>query len=720
MWGNMLAQAKNEEKQGKKDICESLIHKALLEEPNSPLATVMHLKVAVEKYEWVEIRDLATHYQSQWPNCLVNNLILANTLNKGGQEEKAVKILHHAVNLDVTGQVPTRLWGSDHDFQSLWPKNLTCTLPFPIPADVSHVMGWNQLTKGSIVNKQKPQIIPQEYRAKNQELDPTLQSIQSEFERIAKKVNLPGLTQADGRFPAYIILTTREGLASQYGTQNLPKLHQTLLKVVEATQSLPYWNAYLIYVDDLESVDAFGIAPAKANDPWSIKNLINDLDKTLANSGEMIGSLLIVGGYKVVPFHNLPNPVDDFDTDVPSDNPYACGDENYFIQNWPIGRLPGSADDDVDVLIHQLDKIIEQRKQGIKSPTLLDRIFIFLQKLFSGRYDKPSFGYSAEIWRRAANAVFRPIGKPHNLVISPPVEANQINKQNGKTTDLAYYNLHGLEDSSSWYGQRDPIETFDGPDYPIALRPQDITNHGRAPKIVFAESCFGANIIDKKTEDAICLKMLASGTQAIVGSTCTSYGAIKSPLIAADLLGKAFWGYLLDGYTAGEALRRAKIYLVKEMQNRQGFLDGEDQKTLISFVLYGDPLAQVNQQNTFTKSTLRTSIYSTPVNTICDKADKSRPPEIPAEIVHQVKNIVKNYLPSMTGAHVLYSQNHIDCQGQNCPAPNPKQKSAQQQTESRQVITLSKQIQRNKTIHSHHARITMNDDGEVIKLAISK
>jgi hypothetical protein len=720
IWGNMLFQAKNEIEQGNKDIAESLIHKALLEEPNSPLATVMHLKMIIDKYEWIEIRDLASLYQSQWPNCLVNILILADTLIKGGQEEKAVKLLHHAVNLDVGGQVPIRLWGPNHSFQSLWPRHLSSSFPFPIPADVAHLMGWNQLPMGTPINKHKPPKANRAYISKNKELDPALRSVQSEFERIAKKVNLPGLAQADGRFPAYVVLTTKEGLESQYGSKNLSKLHQALSKVVETTQALPQWNAYLVYADDPESVDAFGIPPAKANDPWSIKNLISDLDEALFSTGEMIGALLIVGGYKVVPFHHLPNPVDDFDRDVPSDNPYACNDENYFVQNWPVGRLPGSLDNDADILIHQIEKITEQRKQGNTHSTILERILTILRKFFSGKYYKHNFGYSAEIWRRAASAVFRSIGKPQNLVVSPPVEAENIRKENGKPTNLAYYNLHGLEDASNWYGQRDPIETFDGPDYPIALRPEDIVNHGKAPKIVFAESCFGANIIDKRVEDAICLKLLDSGTVALVGSTCTSYGAIKSPLIAADLLGKAFWGYLLDGYNAGEALRRAKIYLVKEMQKRQGFLDGEDQKTLISFVLYGDPLTQAKQPKYFTKNSLRTSIQPTQLNAICDKADQNRPPEIPAEIVYQVKNIVKNYLPGMTGAQVLYSQNHVECQGHDCPYPHLQQTPSYPQNQPHRVVTLSKQIQQGKTTHSHHARITLNNEGEIVKLAVSK
>jgi hypothetical protein len=74
----------------------------------------------------------------------------------------------------------------------------------------------------------------------------------------------------------------------------------------------------------------------------------------------------------------------------------------------------------------------------------------------------------------------------------------------------------------------------------------------------------------------------------------------------------------------------------------------------------------------------------------------------------------------MTGARVLYSQDHIECQGHDCPHPTLEHKSTNPQKLSRSVITLSKQIQHDKTTHSHHARITLNNEGKVIKLAVSK
>ncbi|MEJ2758568.1 MAG: hypothetical protein P8046_08825, partial [Anaerolineales bacterium] len=151
------------------------------------------------------------------------------------------------------------------------------------------------------------------------------------------------------------------------------------------------------------------------------------------------------------------------------------------------------------------------------------------------------------------------------MKVSPPVSAAKIAPHINKAPKLAYYNLHGLQDTAEWYGQKDPVEGQLGPDYPVALRPMDIKNSGRAPRIVFSEACFGANIINKSVEEAICLKFLDSGSQAVIGSTCTSYGSLTTPLIAADLLGKAFWNFLQQGYPAGESLRRAKIHLAREM-----------------------------------------------------------------------------------------------------------------------------------------------------------
>jgi hypothetical protein len=514
------------------------------------------------------------------------------------------------------------------------------------------------------------------------------------------------------------------------------------------------WRALLLYADDPDSMYAYGLPAAKPGDPWELKLALVDLDAALARRGEMIGAVLIVGGPEVVPFHHLPNPVDDADVDAPSDNPYATRDENYFIPEWPVGRLPGGSQGGPDVLLSTIQAMIERHSHYPQRRSWFQRWWTALKARFwiLSRRPRPSWGYTAAVWRRAALSVFRPIGPPHCMLVSPPV---QVNGRPGRTLQnkmlpsgrLGYFNLHGLVDASEWFGQRDPAEPTDSPDYPVALRPQDIMNGGRSPRVVFSEACYGAHITGKTIDEALALKFLASGSQAVVGSTCIAYGSITPPLIAADLLGHTFWKYLREGLPAGEALRRAKIHLAREMLRRQGYLDGEDQKTLITFVYYGDPLAEASEFGARTNMVFRPLRHPKSIKTVCDRARTgvearaagSMPP-MPEEALSEVKRVVEQYLPGMQGADVLFCHERADCSGEGhrCPTSQFSPRSHPSQTPKRSVVTLSKHIEAPQNVparggevaldeesesvrlHWHYARLTFDQQGNVVKLAVSR
>jgi hypothetical protein len=85
----------------------------------------------------------------------------------------------------------------------------------------------------------------------------------------------------------------------------------------------------------------------------------------------MIGTLLIIGGNDIVPFHQLPNPTDDADTYVPSDNPYSSVDDNYFIPQWPVGRIPDEAGSDPVYLIEQLRYLNNEYALKLKAKTII-------------------------------------------------------------------------------------------------------------------------------------------------------------------------------------------------------------------------------------------------------------------------------------------------------------------------------------------------------------
>jgi len=756
---------------------ESGVHLLLANDPIEPLTAVTHLSIIKGQIEQGTLPtdtliDLADHYHQKWPSCVQFSLQLADGMMGGGNADAAVNLLHQAVVQDITGQVARRLWGPRHKYRSLWPQKLELVLEVQIPASIAAIYGWNRLAAGEhvstnvnhtsfahtvLVNSRHPNPIP----APAEEIDLTavneeLLSIKSELDQIGVQIKKPEITKIDGRFPVYVVMTTHVGIRDRYGEQDVDLIESELQGLVGTINKYKDWSSVLFYAD--EGIYWQGRSyplerdPVPHNDPWGLKLALSDLDTELAKRGERIGAVLIVGGPAVVPFHHLPNPVDDDDDDVPSDNPYGTLDENYFILEWPVGRLPddghpGKAKP--ENLLHLLEVIrtkhLEIQANQRRSSTI-SRIFESLFGWIIGRFQsngflRSSFGYTAAIWKQASFMVFRPIGEPRSLQISPPAGVPRSNSRHRQgsplpSARLGYFNLHGLVDAVEWYGQRDPADAPSNTeylpeyDYPVAVKPEDIVNSGKAPQIVFSEACYGAHILKRSIEEALALKFIQSGTLAVVGSTCTSYGSVTAPLIAADYLGHTFWKYLKSGFQTGEALRLAKIDLAREMHLRQGYLDGEDQKTLISFVLYGDPLAYPEGLNVKPKTIRRTAEPEVAVKAICDRNhDNQQPEPIPDDMLTFVKSVVHQYLPGMKDANVQMSYEHIVCDGGSCrpvfflksqnvgiPSENPPPL----RNPSRKVITLSKHIDSSNLVHKHFARLTIDNTGKLVKLVVSR
>jgi hypothetical protein len=765
---------------------EYFIHQALIENPDTPLAAVIHLRLIESKASMpkMAVHNLAQIYHERWPDCLQFQLTLANELMESGESNSAVIMLHQAVSKDISGQVPRRMWGNQHQYASMWPVMLeamntgpTSPQNIPIPAAVASRLGWNQLApmnpglNGDLPSDDRsypgrgepiridPSLLKSSYLAHSvttengpQPLSEQAQSVQNELERLADELKRPHLVREDGRFPIYVIFSTRGGLESQYDFSTFQEIDLELKKLASVIHgqkiNQEYWGSLLFYADDLACLQPYELQPAPPNDPWQLKLCLTNLDTALEKRGERIGALLIVGGPEIVPFHNLPNPVEDADTDVPSDNPYSAKDNNYFISDWPLGRVSGGSGNDASYLISMIKDLINRYDPQAKKFGWYYRIVQYIQELFRRGISKKqsSFGYTAAVWRRASLAVFRSIGNPGDLLVSPPTHAcespdpvetdiipvKDITAANSclllPQAHLGYFNLHGVPDGSEWYGQSDPALPEAGPDYPIALRPKDIKNSGSAPQLVFSEACYGANIAGKMIDDAISLKFLSSGTQAVIGSTCISYGSLATPLSSADLLGRVFWSLLQEGFTAGESLRRAKIHLTREMHNRQGFLDAEDQKTLISFVLYGDPLAQPFHNRTSPKTTPHLSDSTVPVPTVCEHScEDEKVIPVSLETITHLKSIVAQYLPGMDDAEVSFSQERQSCSNKciNCKAgkkygmAHEYMKNDSPSNSQRRVVTLSKNFERAQQIHRQYARLTLDEGGKIVKMVVS-
>ncbi|HEB65925.1 MAG TPA: hypothetical protein ENJ02_10355 [Chloroflexi bacterium] len=749
-WGGLLAEMFRALEAGDAvlaALAERSLPALLAAEPPTPLLALAHLRLLglqlpSARSEHTSLPALpAVHallgqYRQRWPECLPLALWQAELYLAGGQEARAVEILHRAAAEDIGGEVPRRLWGEEHPYRGLWAQEVALPLDVPLPAELAALLGWNRLPAGAVhewtridtkgtkdtkgtnstkgangTNGHRPSAMVEgagshskAAAAFGEAAPPQRESAPASPKRdVIHQKRFASLHLPRSSRPVYLILTTRAGLTAQYGKAGYQRIWKALRALETALRPRYRGEVVLLAADDPESAARYEAAPAEAGDPWAVKLLLHDLNTWFRAHRQRIGAVLIVGGEKVVPFHKLPNPVQDDDPDVPSDAPYGSDDEDYFVGKWPVGRLPGDATARPAVLIRQIQQIVARQREEAVRQTRAWRLGLWMRKawgwLRSSREMMPdTVGYTAAVWWPATLEVIRPVGSARDVLASPPTQALDFVGSGLYPATLGYFNLHGVRDDTPWYGQCDPRKVC-SEDFPVALRPEDVGRNGEVPRIVFSEACYGGYLRGRALEQSVALQFLAHGTQALAASTALSYGSLRRPLIAADLLGNIFWNLVAGGVPAGEALRRAKIKMIAAARKRQDFLDAEDQKTLISFVLYGDPLAQVRFSLRIPKYRPERRAYLA----IPAVADSAADVSLKPETVARVKQVVRSYLPGMEDAEWHYVA------GRTAHAKGG--------TPQRRVIVLRKGMQGK---HRRYARLTLDRRERLVRLSVSR
>ena len=528
--------------------------------------------------------------------------------------------------------------------------------------------------------------------------------------------------------PLYLIVSSKEALTQKYGKEGFEAVHSDLQDLKRAVERHADLEVVVAYVDDAPSLSRFGLQPLDEINPWRVKRLVDSLDGRVGEEDRQIRYVLIVGGDSVIPFHRLPNPVEDQDSDVPSDNPYACRNGNYLAPERAIGRLPDGEGQGVEFLRKLIHISTEAQEKRSVSKGLWTSLSAALHKLRQPAINGSGLGYSASIWRKASRAVFNLIGDDRKLRTSPPLtyEGFQVDDP----PHFSYFNLHGIEDGPNWYGQRDALFPADYPLFPLALRPQDpsISEHRNA--VVFTEACFGANILGKTEDNSIALRLMGAGALAVVGSTKVSYGSIAPPLLGADLIGRYFWEGLRARLSVGEALQHAKLTMANEMHDRQGYLDDEDQKALISFVLYGDPSLSVTPVRTSGRASTSSEFFCPPI--ICSRKPDPQQALASDELVAHVKARIETSLPHMSHASVRAKALAVstDVYGKGCGYPGrqatrPSCSTAEHQGLDRGGLGWSLTLRKDIAINgdgAHHqvVKVVVDPHGHIRRMVLSK
>jgi len=705
---------------------------------------------------WREAKRILVDLEERHPSCLRVKLMLADILLREGSDVEGASLLHEAQILDPSMKVARELFGGLHsDFLEMdvelplpeglppGPEELQVLLRGYREEEIDAEEGGKEIPAGLIAEEAGPMpdveeeaepeaaVVPFEGwpdQAAAEEEEPIEvvdllateewphqppidegESEEALGESVEESETLmtPFLREDTPSLrPMELIVTSKFRLAEKYGPDGFMRIEEKLSELEKATKGL---QVKRVYVDEGSTLD--GLEPVDPTDPWAIKALIDEIDERLQTEGREAKFLLLVGGDDIIPFCRLPNPADDGELEVWTDNPYASRDDNFLLPQRAVGRIPDGKKE--DVLFSLLNVAIEGHREASKG-----RLTGMVAGLVRGLRRSPfSLGLSAEIWQEASQAVFEAIGNSKGLEISPPFTDQEFLEQHTQVPPLAYFNLHGVKEAAYWYGHSSSGEELD---FPIALTPLNLAWAEVSGAVVYSEACYGAHLREGSTDSSIPLAFLAKGARAVIGSTGMAYGALTPPLSGADLLGRNLWLGLKRGFTIGEALLRAKLGLVEEMAERQGFLDGEDQKTILSFVLYGDPSLKAPIVASRSKQPLKAEISCPSV--VCGmRAQDSL--EVDEEVVAKVGKHLAEKAPFMAGLRLKVSSQSLCAKDCNCgggcflrQAPLGVKKAPPNLVFTSERLTPLPGDGTLKQIF----RVTADRRGNVLKVAISK
>jgi hypothetical protein len=361
-----------------------------------------------------------------------------------------------------------------------------------------------------------------------------------------------------------LIVVAKNPLLNNYGSLGYGRIRVGLNTWAEVD------GDHVIAVDDADEMQGIGLE-AVTNDPVGIQWAIQSIARKYP---WLVPSILVVGGGSIVPFIPLPNPVQDRSIDpdytVLSDNPYGAlvdSPEEQLAPSRPVGRLvvPDQATvDDFVNLVEAFPHLSNPQPVGQQGSALVVN----------------------EDWADYSRKVAEALPDPMVWHLAPGYEMNAATREDAARRSI-YFNLHGFSGDSDWKCYSETQKSF----IP-AVTPDGLDRSCVAGAVSFAECCYGAQIDGRTANDSCALKLVQEGA-SFIGATGLAFGSyIASGLFLedADFLARAFFQRLGGGDSLGSALRTArKLYLNDSVEARSGDVWQYKQKTLLQFVLFGNP-----------------------------------------------------------------------------------------------------------------------------------
>lgn len=297
-----------------------------------------------------------------------------------------------------------------------------------------------------------------------------------------------------------------------------------------------------------------------------------DLQRALGEAPD--APVLLVGGLATLPFFEVPfSPRVDADRFVATDNPYG---------------VPGTSTSLVDVALpsRAVGRIPDH--PGDTAESFAARV----GRLCAGPAGDGTGGWyvlSAKVWQGTTTAMAAGLGVDVPIDLAPPRAPADFADPSfvGASARRHLFNLHGSDRDARWFGE-------EAKKFPPALDPAAVAwlaaGNRLAGALVFSQACYGAFLLMpgglRSARDACCLQFLEQGAAGFVGSTTIAYGGTTGGMVCSDVLAVEFLTAASRGAPLGAALLAARATLAASVRSPPA---GAELKTLLQFVLYGDP-----------------------------------------------------------------------------------------------------------------------------------
>lgn len=678
-------------------------------------------------------RSLVETLIKQQPLWIRPKLILVDIALDAREDALGVALLHDASALDSSFLVAQALCGQDRCHKSFPLHSLEIPVPGPeltdgAPRVLRYLLKADPLpepfTAGKVsVEASSLSTHPDEVTRKGSDASGIVQLPSDAVYPMPATQQLgdeSAVADPDQEVPVRLILSGRDRLVAKYGDYGYRDLDAKLQELCDATAGSTGHKIIKIYVDDEACLSAYNLNSVDPSDPQQIRRLIQQLQTRLRTRSEKLNSLLIIGGDSIIPFHRLPNPTDDEDEEILSDWPYAARDGDSLLAQFSVGRIPDDQSADLEILSQLVDNAIRHHTasyEDVTRATSSSRLRRVLRVFGSRQEAVTSVGYSAEIWAEASRSVFQVIGDTKSLKLSPPLTDYDFLSTYEEMPTLGYFNLHGFRGSPYWYGHGE--SEHGAPLLPVALTPISISWTNAETALIYTEACYGADLENEHTDGSIALNFLRSSALGFIGSTAMAYGSLAPPLSGADLLGRYVWEGILSGLPIGCALRRARSAFIRDAAEGQGYLDGEDQKTLLSFVLYGDPAISLESRRTSQEPDEELEVSRPPTACHWRMLDSGSVPVSP-----DLREKVRRSLPflEVSGLKVypLVLCNG-GCSSTQCAMHPCGAVSTEVDSVSELIVTSQQDAISKGGNHLHHVvKVTVNAEGDVTKVLMSR